>query len=111
MSWPRRFSSVPFVLSALVWPALCAAQITAPSAEQRPVAVPPKVLSNTDIAYPEGATGEAVVILTLTIAADGSVQSAVPNAVNTPFSELAVQHALGWKFEPATRDGKPILVK
>jgi hypothetical protein len=43
--------------------------------------------------------------------ADGTVRSAVPAEVNEPFSSAAVQAALGWRYEPATRGGKPVAAR
>ncbi|MDB4881387.1 MAG: TonB family protein / TonB-dependent receptor, partial [Gemmatimonadetes bacterium] len=76
-----------------------------------PVIVPTKLLSDPAAPYPESATGEATVVLTLTIAADGTVQSAVAAETNEPFSSQAVATAAAWKFEPATRDGRAIASK
>jgi TonB family protein len=73
--------------------------------------VPPKLLSDATVAYPAGATGDATVVLTLTVTSDGNVQSAVPAEAVEPFSSRAVATALGWKFEPATRDGRLVAAK
>ncbi|MBX3189489.1 MAG: TonB family protein [Labilithrix sp.] len=85
--------------------------VALPARAQAPVIVAPRLLSDTRVAYPEGASGEASVILTVTIDAEGSVSAAAPADVNEPFSSKAVEAALGWKFEPATRDGKPVAAK
>jgi hypothetical protein len=95
---------------ATVVPAVAQAQApTAPVAA--PVVVPPKLLSSATVAYPEGASGDAVVVLTLTVGADGTVESALPAETNEPFSSRAVATALAWTFEPATRDGRPVAAK
>jgi TonB family protein len=73
--------------------------------------VAPKLLSNADVRYPEGAKGDATVVLTLTINKEGQVSQAVPAETNEPFSSQAVGVALGWRFEPATRGGAPIAAK
>jgi hypothetical protein len=81
----------------------------APPAPAAPHAVtPPKLLSESDVAYPDGAKGDAVVVLTLTINADGTVRSATAAETNEPFSSQAVGAALGWTFEPARRDGRAV---
>jgi hypothetical protein len=97
---------------------LAAAQPAAPTQQPAPIAaapapviVPPKLLTSAAVAYPEGAVGDALVVLTLVVAADGSVQSAVPAEVNEPFSSRAAAAALTWSFEPATRDGKLVAAK
>ncbi|HSO35182.1 MAG TPA: energy transducer TonB [Labilithrix sp.] len=80
----------------------------APAPAVVPPVVPPKLLSDPIALYPEDGAGEATVILTLTVAADGSVQSAVPAETNEPFSSRAITTALAWRFEPATRGGAPV---
>lgn len=77
----------------------------------RPVLVPPKLLSDASIPYPQGASGDATVDLTLLINADGSVREAVAFETNEPFTSLAISAARGWRFTPATRDGAPIVAK
>ena len=77
---------------------------------QAAVVVPPKLLSEVVLPYPADAHGDATVVLTLTVNADGSVRRAVPNTTNEPFSSLAVSAAQAFQFEPATRAGKPVAV-
>jgi hypothetical protein len=84
---------------------------SAPSSEAaKAVVVPPQLISDAVIPYPPEAKGDAVVVLTLTVNADGSVRRAVPNLTNEPFSSLAVSAAQSFRFAPATRDGKPVAV-
>jgi len=73
--------------------------------------VPPKLLSEAAVAYPEGASGDATVVLTLTLAPDGSVREAVPVLVVEPFSSAAAAAARTWQFEPAMRNGAPVAAK
>ncbi|MEP7052323.1 MAG: TonB-dependent receptor plug domain-containing protein [Pseudomonadota bacterium] len=73
--------------------------------------LPPKPIADLDAAYPEGASGDAEVALTLLIEPDGSVSAAVPDRSDEPFSGRAVAAALGWKFEPATRLGLAVRVR
>jgi hypothetical protein len=84
----------------------------APSAEStapKPVpVVPPSLVSSSDVAYPEGGSGDAKVLLELRLGADGSVRSARTVDGATPFSKAAESAALTWRFEPATRDGKAV---
>jgi TonB-dependent Receptor Plug Domain len=70
--------------------------------------VPPKLRSSPDVGYPDGAGGEASVILIITVNADGSVRAARVEIGDEPFASLASRAALGWRFDPATRDGAPI---
>src|SRR4051812_20886110 len=77
------------------------------AAPPAPVIVMPKARS-TPLEYPEGAQGEANVVLELTLTAGGDVTKAVAIEGDEPFASRAAQAARGWKFEPATRDSKPI---
>jgi hypothetical protein len=60
---------------------------------------------------PDDTPGEPVVVLELVVGPDGAVVSAVIVEGEAPFAELARSAALGWKFEPATRDGAPVSAK
>jgi hypothetical protein len=75
-----------------------------------PVIVMPTALS-TPLEYPEGGEGEASVALELTLTVDGNVTKAVAIEGDEPFASRATEAALSWKFQPATRDGKPIPAK
>ena len=57
--------------------------------------------------YPEGAKGDAVVLLELTIEKDGTVSSAVVTEGVEPFAGQARRGVLGWRFTPALRGGDP----
>jgi hypothetical protein len=81
------------------------------AAQDAPEIVPPRLLSDATVSYPEGASGDATVVLTLTLNADGTVRSAVPAEDNEPFSSAAAGRAAGWKFQPATRGGKSIAAR
>jgi hypothetical protein len=65
----------------------------------------------TDVAYPRGAHGDAIVVLELDVGADGSVTSARAITGPEPFARAAVAAADGFVFEPARRDGKPVASK
>ncbi len=81
----------------------------APAPPASPTTVtPPKLLSDANVPYPDGAKGEATVVLTLTINPDGTVRSATPAETNEPFSSQAVGAALGWSFEPARRGERAV---
>ena len=80
-----------------------------PSRSSAPTdSTPPKALSEFSVTYPEGASGDANVVLTLTIERDGTVSAAIPSAVNEPFSTAAAAAASAWQFEPAKRAGGPV---
>lgn len=66
---------------------------------------------STPLEYPEHAEGEASVELELTLSARGEVTHAEVVAGAEPFATRAAQAAQGWKFEPATRGGRPIAAK
>src|SRR6476661_3101254 len=70
--------------------------------------VPPKLLSPPEVGYPAGAAGEASVILVITVNADGSVRAARVETGDEPFASSAARAALGWRFEPASRNGAAI---
>jgi len=70
--------------------------------------IPPRLVTNANVDYPAGASGDAVVVLSLSIAADGTVTNAASTEGDEPFAAAAVGAAFTWKFEPARRDGKPI---
>jgi TonB family protein len=75
-----------------------------------PVIVMPTALS-TPLEYPADGKGEASVALELTLTATGDVTKAVAIEGDEPFASRAVEAAKAWKFQPATRDGKPIAAK
>jgi hypothetical protein len=70
----------------------------------------PKALS-TPLAYPDGASGEATVVLELTLNRNGEVVSARALAGEAPFREVAISAAESWRFTPAMRAGQPIPAK
>lgn len=74
-----------------------------------PIAVvPPRLASSADVPYPAGGTADADVILELRVGADGSVRSARAVDGAEPYATAAVEAAYAFRFEPATRDGKPV---
>lgn len=76
---------------------------------------PPKVISAERPEHPpalfeRGFGGFATVVIH--IAADGSVSEAeVGEASDPALGEAAIAAVKQWKFEPATRDGKPVAIK
>jgi TonB family protein len=57
--------------------------------------------------YPEGAKGDADVELAVIVNADGSVRGARVLSGDEPFASAAARASSSWRFEPATRAGKP----
>jgi TonB family protein len=72
------------------------------------VIVPPQLTAEPEVNYPAGATGDAVVTLTLTVNADGGVREAHATSGEEPFESAAVDAAQSFHFEPATRDGRAV---
>jgi len=85
-------------------PRFAAAQGAAAASTLREIA-PPRPLSELSAAYPEQGSGDAVVVLTLTVEPDGTVSHVAANQTNEPFSSQAVNAAQAWHFQPATRRG------
>ncbi len=71
---------------------------------------PPKPIS-TPLAYPEGATGAATVVLELTVDRAGQVSSARVLEGDSPFREAALSAAQGWRFEPARRRAEAVAAR
>jgi TonB family protein len=94
-----------------------AAARPAPEDDQpkKPVVTMPKLTHFENAPYPPEAQKDGVqgdVILKLTIDAEGNVTAAdVAQAAGHGFDEAAQAAALKFKFEPATRDGKPVPAK
>src|SRR3954466_333381 len=95
--WPASAALLFTALQALSAAAQVPAQLTPPHAE-----------GSTEVPYPEGASGDAAVLLELVIASDGAVASAVVVEGEEPFAERARAAALQWRFTPAERDGAPV---
>jgi TonB dependent receptor/TonB-dependent Receptor Plug Domain/Gram-negative bacterial TonB protein C-terminal len=75
---------------------------------QGPRVTPPVPLSVPDIAYPEGASGVADVIVTLVVGEDGKVREVKVVDGPSPFAEAVRARISELSYEPATKDGKPM---
>jgi TonB family protein len=73
--------------------------------------LPPVVQGSTDVPYPEGAEGDATVMLELVVEKDGSVSSATVIEGTAPFAEQARTAVLAWHFAPARRDHEPVAAR
>jgi TonB family protein len=73
--------------------------------ERKPIVVAPRLVEQAPVPYPQGAEGDAIVIVVLTVNADGTVRSARAQEGDPPFANVAVESVKQWSFEPATRDG------
>lgn len=109
------------VAGALAWSTRASAQAPAPAPASGPAPapapapaeiVPPRLISDPAVEYPAGASGDASVLLTLTVDKDGAVSAAVPDAAAPePFATEAARVARGWRYEPATRGGAAIAAR
>jgi TonB family protein len=95
---------------ALMGLSLAGRAVAAPSTSP-PAVVPPRIDPVPAVSYPEGARGDAEVILVLTVDKEGLVRAAEVERGDPPFSEAAASAARAFRFEPATRDGLPIAAK
>ena len=101
--------------------ALAVLLATAPSAradddrtptEAPPVVLtPPRLLTRDPPPYPEGASGDADVVLVLEVDREGHVARAIVERGEPPFADAAVAAARAFLYEPARRDGKPVPAK
>jgi TonB family protein len=79
---------------------------TPPPATPAPAEIiPPRLLGEAIVEYPDGASGEAEVVLELLISAAGEVSEASVVSGPEPFGAAARVRALGWRFEPARQGG------
>jgi hypothetical protein len=87
--------------------------LTCASAQAQEIAnlTPPIAQSSTDVPYPEGASGDATVLLELVVEKDGSVSSAAVVEGEEPFAEQARSAALSWRFTPAQRGHQPVAAR
>jgi TonB family protein len=77
----------------------------------RSVVVPPRPDAPPQVTYPKGAEGDASVVLILTVEKDGTVRAAEVEEGHEPFASAAKQAAATWRFEPATREGRPVAAR
>ena len=68
----------------------------------------PLVRGSTEVPYPEGGEGDAVVVLKVLVEKDGSAGSVEVLEGAEPFAEQARRAVLGWHFEPARRGDEAV---
>ncbi len=73
-----------------------------------PELAPPRLVEGGEVAYPDGATGDALVTLRLVVNRDGTVRSAEATHGDEPFASAAARAARSFRFEPATRGGQAV---
>jgi hypothetical protein len=95
------------LLSVLVLGALVstARAQPAPAAQAEAPLTPPVPLGDLHAGYPEGAHGDAAVVLELTLNAAGDVVDARAIEGEEPFASTAVAASSSWRFKPAERGG------
>lgn len=76
---------------------------TTASAQDADELTPPVVQSPTEVPYPPGASGDAVVTLELIVTEDGTVSQAEVVEGEEPFATQARMSVLEWRFTPARR--------
>ncbi len=89
--------------------ALAIAGAAAHASAQEPALVPPHLTSAITPSYPEGAEGDASVLLAVTVDAEGNVREAHAVEGDEPFASAAIAAVSTARFVPATRDGKQIV--
>jgi hypothetical protein len=98
------------IFAAGVWLAVLLACASV-CAQVPPELTPPVAQSSTDVPYPEGAQGDAAVVLELVVESTGSVSSATVIEGAEPFAEQARTAALAWRFAPAHRGDTPVAAR
>jgi TonB family protein len=73
-----------------------------------PTVVPPRALSAEGPLYPDGAHGDATVVIELTVRREGDVEKLEVVSGVEPFAAAALTAAARFRFTPATRDGRPV---
>lgn len=99
-----------FLRAAGVWLAVLLTYASAQAQETATITAP-VAQSSTDVPYPEGAVGDATVLLELVVEKDGSVSSATVVEGDEPFAEQARSAALTWRFTAAQRGSEPVAAR
>jgi TonB family protein len=94
-----------FGLVVLGWPRVGHADPTSHSV------IPPRPAQPAPVEYPAGAQGDAVVQIELTVTKEGAVRDLLIVDGDEPFASASLAAAAGWRFEPATRDGRPVAAR
>jgi TonB family protein len=77
-------------------------------ASKPPTLVAPRLVSAPEVPYPEGAKGDAEVVLRLVIDESGAVADVKIESGEEPVATRAVEGVKSFRVEPATRDGVPM---
>ena len=103
--WVARFTA-PLLLA---W--ILVGYTSSAGAQAVPPVSPPIARGSTDVAYPNGGTGDAVVFLEIVVATDGTVSESRVLEGEEPFAEQARQAVLRWEFMPAMRGTEPVAAR
>ncbi|HEY8079822.1 MAG TPA: TonB family protein, partial [Labilithrix sp.] len=82
--------------------------VSAARAQKPPELVPPRAIETPSVPYPSNATGNASVLLELTIDTNGRVSNATVAQGDEPFASAALASAPAWRFEPAKRGDRTV---
>jgi hypothetical protein len=110
---PRRAAGGLLAVLVATTPLAKAFAQIAPAALPAPTPAPsaPVAQGSTDVPYPPGAKGDAIVLLELVVEKDGSVASAVVTEGASPFAEQARSAVLTWRFAPALAGDMPVAAR
>src|SRR5262249_47113573 len=110
---PHRRRIAAWIIAAVALGAFAgrAGEASAQSTRDGPAVVPPRLKDPAQVPYPEGAHGDASVVLILTVDKDGTVRSVEIASGDEPFASAAKQAAARLRFSPATREGKPVAAR
>src|SRR5262249_12682792 len=97
-------SVLPLLLLALALGAFAGRDARA----QDTTITPPRLLAEEPVHYPDGATGDAEVLLEVVVGAEGQVADVTVVEGAEPFATTATETVRQYRFEPAERAGKPV---
>lgn len=75
------------------------------------VAVASPEPEETNVDYPAGGEGDAVVVLRFVVQSNGTIRDVEVLLGDEPFAGAAAAAALTWKFKPALRNGAPVAAR
>jgi TonB family protein len=101
------FSRSTWVLAVVAAMVLVASLARADDLPKSEIVAPARI-DPAPVPYPDGATGDAEVVVELEIEKDGTVGSVQVREGAAPFDQAVRSAAAGWRFAPATRNGLPI---
>jgi TonB family protein len=92
--------------------ALLLVVLAAPSAAADPPRiVAPRRLDAAEVPYPDGASGDAKVVLVVVVDANGDVTDVSVREGAAPFAGAAMAGVRAWRFAAATKDGVPVAAR